>query len=364
MPVGKAMTMAAEIKNPPIMKVQIHLTKQKTILGELQLIPLSALKLDTNNVRFKDLDRKLSEKEMEELIWGEADSRSLSREITFSNGLSEPPYVQEISDGNFRVVEGNRRIVVTRKVVADIKSEKEKDLSLSKLDPVQCIVFPKDVDAKDIAIFLARYHVSGKKEWAAFNQSAHVYDLINKYDFDQDDVTKAVSLSKTKVNQMLKAYETTLKYKKKYPEEELWIRKYSTFEELFKKKSLKEWVSDPQNLEMFMEWVHRNQFPMAIKVRKLEPIIQDAKEAYKALKKGATIDEAREILDHKAGKRTIAAKVADDVDDQVQSFQELIHNFPRSKMLEFAKDGKKLENIEGVYKEFGRLLKDIKALGS
>ena len=82
------------------------------------------------------------------------------------------------------------------------------------------------------------------------------------------------------------------------------------------------------------------------------------------MKKGATVDEAKEILDRKAEKRTIAAKVADDVEDEVQSFKELIHNFPRSKMREFAKDGNKLKNIEEVYKDFGRLLKDIKTLGS
>lgn len=358
------MTLATEVPNPPVMKIQIHLTKEKTILAELQLIPISQLRLNPNNVRFKDLDRKLSEKEMEDLIWGEGDSRSLSREIKFSNGLSEPPYVQEISDGNYIIIEGNRRIVCSRKVIEDIKSGKEKDLSQLKLDPAQCIILPKDVDAKSIAIFLARYHVSGKKEWAAFNQSAHVYDLVNKHNFDQDDVTRAVSLSKTKVNQMLKAYDTTLKYRKKYSDEELWIHRYSTFEELHKSKGLKDWANDPRNLEMFMEWVHRNQFPMAIKVRKLAPIVEDAQEAYKAMKKGATVDEAKEILDQKAGKRSTAAKVANDVDDQVQNFQELIQNFPRSKMREFARDGKKLQNIEAVYKEFGRLIKDIKTLGS
>ena len=98
------------------MKIQLQISKEKNILGEVLYIPLSKLKLDPNNVRFKHLDRVLSEQEIEEQIYGETDTRSLLREIRFSNGLSEPPYVQEIENGDFKVLEGNRRTVCLRKI--------------------------------------------------------------------------------------------------------------------------------------------------------------------------------------------------------------------------------------------------------
>jgi len=351
-----------EVQNTPATKIQVQITKDKTVLGELRFIPLSKLKLDPKNVRFRHLDSSLNDEEIQQWIWDETDTRSLLREIRFSNGLSEKPFVQETSDGNFSVVEGNRRTVCLRKIAEEIKSGKEKEIKISSMDPVQCIVIPKDVGEKWLAIFLARIHVSGKKDWAALNQSAHVYDLITKHDYQYDDVANAISISKTRVTQMIKSYETTLKYKDKFPDDDLWLRRYSHFEELWKKKALKEWANDPHNLELFMKWVHDNQFPMAIKVRKLDSVIQDGKDAYKAIKKGATIDEAVEILQRQEQNRTITAKIADEVEDKVIDFQELLQNFPRGKMKELANDKEKMKRFEALYKDFGQIIKDIKTI--
>ncbi len=357
------MTMVNPAQNTPSMKIQINISKDKTILGDLKFIPQSELHLNPKNVRFKHLDKILTDKEIEDWISDEADTRSLLKEIRFSNGLSEKPYVQEISDAKFRVVEGNRRIVCLRKIASEIKSEDEKDITLDAVEPVQCIVFPKDVSEKLLAIFLARIHVSGKKEWDAFNQSGHVYDLVKKHDFDYDDVTKAVSISKSKVKKMLSAYEATQKYREKFPDDNMWIRRYSHFEELFSRKVLKEWAEEPLNLELFMKWVHANQFPMAIKVRKLVAIIEDGKDAYNALKKGAVIDDAAELLKRQTENRTLTAKIADDVEDTVRGFKELVENFPRGKMKELAKHEEKLQNLKAVYKDFGRLIKEIESYG-
>ena len=351
-----------KVQNQPSTKIQVQITKDSTVLGELRNIPLSTLKLDPKNVRFRHLDASLNDKAIEQWIWDESDTKSLLREIKFSGGLSEKPFVQEAPEGDYRVVEGNRRTVCMRKIAKEIKSGKETEIQISNIDPIQCIVIPRDVSHKWLAIFLARIHVSGKKDWAALNQSAHVYDLISKHDYQYDDVANAISISKTKVTQMKNAYESTLKYKDRYPDDNLWLRRYSHFEELWKKKSLREWASDPRNLGSFMQWVHDNQFPMAIKVRKLDPIIQDGKDAYQAIKKGTTIDEATEILQHQKQKRTISAQLADEVEGKVSEFQELLQNFPRGKMKEMAKDKEKLKQFEELYKEFGQVIKDIRTI--
>lgn len=355
------MTMDEPHKSTP-MKIQIQVSKDKKILGEVRHIPLSKLKLDPKNVRFKHLDRILSDPEIEEQISDEGDTKSLIREIRFSHGLSEPPYIQELEDGSFKVLEGNRRTVCLRKIVQEIKSGKEKDILLEKIDPVQCIVIPKDITDKTLAVLLARIHVSGKKEWAAMNQSALVYDLIKKFDYDQDEVAHSVSISKTKVNNMMKAYETTLKYKQKFPDDDSWLRKYSYFEEFFKKRALKEWNNDPQNLDLFMKWVYNNQFPMAIKVRKLDAVVQDGKDAYKAMKKGATIDEACKILEQQSEQRTLTTQISDDVEDKVKEFQELLQNFPRGKMKEFSKDTDRMKEFEALYSDFGEIIQDIRSM--
>ena len=203
---------------------------------------------------------------------------------------------------------------------------------------------------------------SGKNEWAALNQSAYVYELIHTHDYSYEDIASAISISKSRVTQMIKAYETTLKYRDTYSDDDLWLRRYSHFDELWKRKTLKEWANDPHNLELFMKWVHDNQFPMAIKVRKLDAIIQDGKDAYKAIKKGATIDEAVEILQHQEEKRAITTKIADEVAGKVSDFQELLENFPRGKMKELAKDKERMKQFEELYKDFGQIIKDIKTI--
>ena len=343
-------------------KIQVQITKDNTIIGDLKYLQISDLILDPKNVRFKHLNTSLNDKEIEQWIWDESDTKKLLQEIRFSGGLSEKPFVQETDRDIYYVIEGNRRIVCLRKLLEDIKSGKEKEIPISKIDPVQCIVFPKDIGDKHLAIFLARIHVSGKKEWAALNQSAHVYDLISKHGYPYDDVANAISISKTKVTQMKNAYDTTLKYRERYPDDNLWLRRYSHFEELWKKKYLREWANDPSNLELFMKWIYNNQFPMAIKVRKLEKIIQDGKYAYGSLKEGKTIDEAVEILQQQESKRTISAKIADEVEGKVSEFQELLQNFPRGKMREIAKNKEKLKHFERLYAEFGQIIKDIKTM--
>ena len=43
-------------------------------------------------------------------------------------------------------------------------------------------------------------------------------------------------------------------------------------------------------------------------------------------------------------------------------FQELLENFPRGKMKEFANDKEKMKEFEALYKEFGQIIKDIKTI--
>ncbi len=59
------------------MKIQIQISKDNTILVELQHIPLSEILLDPKNVRFKHLDRTLSDQEIEKWISDEGDTKSL-----------------------------------------------------------------------------------------------------------------------------------------------------------------------------------------------------------------------------------------------------------------------------------------------
>lgn len=344
-------------------KIQLSITGDRVLEADILLIPLSKLKLDPANVRFKHISEPMADEQIEDWIWHEADTKSLAREIKFSKGLTEKPYVRQISDSEYLVIEGNRRTVCIRKIAEEISSGKEKNITTNQIDPIQCIVLPKDTSESDIALFLARIHVSGKKDWAALNKGVHVYELIKKHDYDYDEVAKAISIGKNTISQNVKAYDATLLYHKKYPDDDRWLQRFSHFLELYKKRALKEWADDPIHLEKFMSWINNNKIPMAIHVRKLDKIILESKDGYKAMQNDATIEEAAEIMKQQEKRKSLTSALSENVDDQVHDLYELVHNFPRSKMQEIAKDNDKLKNFEDLHKEFGRLLKDIKSVG-
>lgn len=344
-------------KNPT--KIQINISEYKIIEADILSIPLSYLKLDPNNVRFKHIPEPMTDKEIEDHIWIEPDTKSTLREIKFSQGLSEKPYVKKISDSEYLVIEGNQRTVCLRRLVEEIGIRKESNIPLEKIDPVQCIILPEDVDEAAIALLLARLHVSGKKDWPAMNKGAHIYDLVIKHDYDWDEVAKAVSMGKNTISQNVKAFEQTMEYHKKYHDDKGWLLKFSQFLELFKRRSLKEWAENPKNLEKFMDWVYKNQIPMAIHVRKIDKIIAD-RDALNAMQEGLTILEAEEILKESEKRKSNS----ENTDSQVKNLYGFVQNFPRNKMAEFAKNEEQLKNLENFHKEVGRLIRDIKAIGS
>ncbi|NWK06036.1 hypothetical protein HX827_01675 [Marine Group I thaumarchaeote] len=351
--------MTAEQQLKTVGKYPLNISGEEAIQADIVSIPLNYLKLDPNNVRFKHIPTPLSDKEIEEHILLESDTKSLLREIKFSRGLSEAPFVKKLSDLEYLVIEGNRRTVCMRTLVGEISSGKEKDIPRERIDPIDCILLPENMKSADIALLLTRIHVSGKKDWPAMDKGAHVYDLIEIHGMDYDDVAKAVHISKNTISQNVKAYKQTLLYHEKFPEDESWLQRFSHFLELYKKRGLKEWVEVPDNMKEFMQWINKGQIPMAIQVRKLDKIILEDKEAYKAMTKGGTIEHALEIF----AQNESVKKTDEGSDTQMKNWLVMIKSFPRDKMQELAKDRAKLEEYEEAHREFGKLLKDVKALG-
>ncbi len=322
-------------------------------------IPLSSLKLDPNNARFKHLEKVLSDKQIDEKISEEPETKSLIREIKVSRGLSEQPFVKKIGEAEYLVIEGNRRTTCLRKIASEIKNGKEKEFPIERIDPQPCIVLDEDMTPGDIAIHLTRLHASGKRDWPAMNKGLFVYELIEIHGKSYEEVSKECTMGKTTITQNVKAYRKTLAYHEKYPNDEGWLNRFSHFLELYKKRALKDWIEDPDNVEEFMKWIHKNQISMAIKVRKLDKIILEDKEAYQSLKDGKNIDHALEIFQ----KNDSIKQTQESTSSQVKNFQILIKGFPRDKMKDLAKNESQLAELQETYEEFGQLLKEIRALG-
>lgn len=248
----------------------LNITPEKEIECEIRLISVSRLRLDPNNVRLKHLGRDLADEELQDMIWNEPATRTLLREIEFSQGLSNPLVV----DQRHIVREGNRRLVCLRKLAARIR-DGESEIPLWKIEKVQCIVLPKETTEQQIALFLTLEHVTGKKEWRALNKAAQVHALSHTYGLHFEEIEKAVGRSAKAMCTMDAAYSTTLDYHRSYPDDANWLSKYSFFYELFRKPDLSKWAGTGSNLSRFMKWIATGKIKKGAEVRNLPLMVKD-----------------------------------------------------------------------------------------
>ena len=330
--------------------IEMAVTPDKKMQAEIVDLPLKKLKLDPNNVRFHHFATRLTDSQIEEGIWKETDTRDLFREILNSQGLSEPPIV----DSSFVVMEGNRRLVCLRKLSERVHNGEYPKMPENIFDTVTCYVLPKDTPQKDIAILLGRLHVSGKKEWKALNQAAHIYELFNKHGATQTDITNLMSMGKSTVNNMIKAFQLTTEYGKQYSKDTAWVYKFSYFYEMVKKKSLNTWLDKPENKERFMEWLASDKLSRGMDVRKLPDVIKTP-EALNAIDSGG-FDAARKVLSK--SDPSIDNKFYAHVKDMI----ERLNDVAREELVEAGTDPVKLEALEKLRDTVDEVLRNVAAI--
>lgn len=193
------------------------------------------------------------------------DVRDLYRQVLINGGLVERIIVRR--DG--RVVEGNCRTVVYRKL-------REKHPSDRRWHNIPARLLPTAIADRDVAILLGEMHVAGKNTWTPFEKAGHVYSLHNDFSLIQDEIAVRLRMSKSKVNQLIRAFDMMKnKYFRKYPGPAS-SRKFSYFEELLKKPPLREWLNaTPGAEDMFVDWVGTGKLDQGAQVRDLPAILED-----------------------------------------------------------------------------------------
>jgi DNA-binding MarR family transcriptional regulator len=273
--------------------VKLFVNPNAALQGEIVQIELAALRLDSNNVRFRDRKRALEDEELEEIIWSEATTKNLMREILASKGLSEMPIV----DSRLTVREGNRRIVCLRRLAKQARERSLAGVEPDDFDKLLVIVLQPDTDEKNIALYLARVHVGGKRQWMAVNKAAHVYELHTRDKMTFDAIWRFLSINPSTAERMINAYRDTLAFREKFPDEASWASKYSYFDEIYKRSELREWVKHQKNRDRLMEWIYLERIRTGADIRKL-PLILKEKYALKIMTK-TNVDKAYDYLARK-----------------------------------------------------------------
>ena len=246
---------------------------EERLFEDEKLVALKDLRLDPKNVRFRHITKPMKEKEMEEWLYAEEDVRVLIKQLLRDGRIQQPIYVKEDGEGHYIVKEGNRRTVALRKISFDIIQVKIKGFEKGHFDVVPVLIL-KGSD-HDINIFLGQIHVSGPKEWKAVNKASVIYTLMEQYGDTLESVAEELGMTKGKVQNYYKAFQTTEKSGKRYPADKNYVPKFSYFAELYQSKVLKNWLEeDPTRLDYFIELVGQNKLLVTYRgVRNLAKIV-------------------------------------------------------------------------------------------
>jgi hypothetical protein len=245
----------------------------KTVRVQNVELPLERVLLDARNPRIANtaaltVDPNGSElqKELEGLLWKDPDVRGLFQQVLVNQGLIERIIVRQ--DGT--VVEGNCRTVVYRKLRERFKDE-------PRWRKIPARLLPVDIGEREIAILLSEMHVAGKNSWRAFEKGGHIFRMHREFALTQDEIAQRLRMSKSKVNQVIRAFDLMkTSYLPKYPGTGS-IKKYSHFEELYKNADLRDWLaSDPTAESQFIDWVGLGRLPLGSNVRELPAILENA----------------------------------------------------------------------------------------
>ncbi|MFN2453464.1 MAG: hypothetical protein ABR577_04520 [Pyrinomonadaceae bacterium] len=262
-------------------------------------VPLERIELDQDNPRIRyrlsvqtTNGKKPSEKELAKLILGVPEVKQLLRDIQRNGGLRERVILQENGD-KLKAIEGNCRLTCLR----DLHEKNPTDARWKK---VPARILPKDVDPKHVAILLSDFHVAGKIKWDAHEKAGQIYHMANELNMTQEEVAVYLHTSKSTVNRYLQAYGFMVdKFLKvdngKYSKEGQ--RKWSYFDEFFKKKELREEMTkNPEFGDSFCQWVGDGTLPNAVDVRRLPTILKHSN-TRKALEEGTSLDEINKMIE-------------------------------------------------------------------
>lgn len=324
--------------------ILLSISGERKILGEYSEKDVSFFKLDLKNPRFSH-KKIYSEKKMEEEIWREKDVGILFRSIIESKGISEA--IVAYPDGT--IIEGNRRIVCLRKI-KEKYSDDPNIFPKSGYTKIPTYVLPKDMDPLERDVFLARLHVSGKKEWKSLNQAEQIYNLKEKYKLTFDKITNLIGMSRGKVFQKYWAYSKTKDFLKKYPKEPL--SKYSYFEEAYKKKDVRRFVDNDSIKSLFYKWIVEKKFDDtgAKDIRKLSLIMEKPRLFDLFQKEGIkkTYHKYQAIFE-----------IRESFYKSLLDILSSIKSLPKDKAKEFFKEKEKREKLNELKKEIDGLIKKV-----
>jgi hypothetical protein len=261
------------------MSTQYTVIQGKQVAYTATRLPNDQLELDPKNPRVQyligQMAGNITEARLDELIWAKDQVKALAHSIFQNGGIREPIIVQPAGKNKFRVREGNSRTVCNRHLSEQYPGDE-------RFAFIPAHIFEQNLTEEDVAVVLADFHVAGKISWDAYEQAKHIHDLFHVYGKTYDWLSDHLRMSKSKISEHLAAYKATADFLQLHPAPAN-IRKFSMFQELMKKKDLRERYDESAEFrQKIYGWLEKDRISDPKQMRSLPGVLQNP-EATKAL---------------------------------------------------------------------------------
>lgn len=241
-----------------------------------------------------------TQEEIQERLQSMEHVKELRENIRTNKGLTDPLIVKA---GSFEVLEGNSRLAAYRALVA-------KDPL--KWEMVKCTLLPADISETLVFALLGTYHVSGKKNWAPYEQAGFLYRRFHKHDVSITTLAREIGMSSKEVSRLIDVY-GFMEAKKENN-----IDRWSYYYEYLRSSKIgKARAQQPELDSVIVEKIKSGEIAKAVDVRDQLPLICAAPKILSKFVNGA-VDFA------KAHDSAVAAGGDNTTLKQIKRFRELM----------------------------------------
>ena len=266
-------------------------------------IPIEQIELDPTNPRiglFVDALPKdrVSQDEIEYAILNKNPEafEKLKASIEINKGLVNRIWIQPIGKGRFKVIEGNTRLIVYRKL-------HEKFLDDQVYAKIPAWVLPSDVDPKQVEFIRLEAHLRGVTPWDAYEKARYLFRLSDQDGYSVRKLSALTRMVVRDIENAISAYRTmTEQYLVNYTDPNEVLR-FSYFMEYHSKPRIRDAIARSGfDVSDLCNWIGTGKLPRAADIRDLPDILDsdEAREEFTA--KG--YDAAMEVLSYTRPTRT------------------------------------------------------------
>ena len=265
-------------------KLSIPIDGRETII-ELEQIELGKLELDELNPRisfFRDnqVADNLTEDQVIFALTNKKPEafRKLKDSIHNNKGIVYPVWVEPLKGGNYKVIEGNTRLVIYQQLRQEEPYEENWKTILS-------YVLPDEISDEQKNFIRLQSHLRGTTEWDAYEKAKYLYKLWQEDGWSTSRLEKQTKMTEKQIKENIEAYRIMEEqYLPTHGDDPNEVSKFSYFVEYVKDKKLQRLMErSSKNIKDFCDWVaDKEKIPTGQDVRRLRDIFdnEDTKNAF------------------------------------------------------------------------------------